>query len=42
MKKIDFYVSKSRENPLYTKRSGVHLMLGDAKESLSTMIAWLN
>ena len=30
------------ENPLYTKRSGVHLMLGDAKESLSTMIAWLN
>jgi len=30
------------ENPLYTKKSGVHLMLGDAKESLSTMIAWLN
>ncbi len=30
------------ENPLYTKRSGVHLMLGDAKESLSTLIAWLN
>ena len=30
------------ENPLYTKRNGVHLMLGDAKESLSTMIAWLN
>ncbi|HBC38059.1 MAG TPA: hypothetical protein DC016_04145, partial [Porphyromonadaceae bacterium] len=30
------------ENPLYTKRSGVHLMRGDAKESLSTMIAWLN
>ncbi len=30
------------ENPLYTKKSGVHLMLGDAKDSLSTMIAWLN
>ncbi len=30
------------ENTLYTKRSGVHLMLGDAKESLSTLIAWLN
>ncbi|MPM32884.1 NAD(P) transhydrogenase subunit beta [bioreactor metagenome] len=30
------------ENPLYTKKSGVHLMLGDAKDSLSKMIDWLN
>ncbi len=26
------------ENPLYTKKSGVHLMLGDAKDSLSKLI----
>jgi NAD(P) transhydrogenase subunit beta len=29
------------ENPLYTRKSGVHLMLGDAKESLSEMLGWL-
>ena len=26
------------ENPLYTKKSGVHLMLGDAKDSLTKLI----
>lgn len=30
------------ENPLYSKKSGVHLLLGDAKDSISTMLAWLN
>ncbi len=29
------------ENPLYTKSSGVHLLLGDAKDSLSKLIDWL-